>query len=481
MESIRESKLFELLKGFSPAEYKALGDFVLSPYYNKNRSIINLYEYLKKFSNDFANCKVTNEDISRYVYNDRKLNSVKVRSLTSDFVKLIEKFLIASEFETYGMFHKVLLLYQLNMKDMPKNFRSVLHETMQKQMDTFNRDENYYYNQIYLEVESFNYNLERQHTNVDVGEFKKIGNNIDLFFILTKLNLFHLMFYHRLDIDESSSYKLWLLDETLEYIESRIDEISKQHPVIYMKYLVLKTITNSGEEHYFRALKKFALDNVANFDNVTMTYIFGALTNYCTIKCNLGVKKFKLERYKIYQILDEKKIFDHDKYISYVDFLNAIISSLEINKVDWAEYFYNKNKDRIFPSLQEDTLNLAKAQILYMKKNYTDAIKLINNVSYTNHYFYLRSKMLLARLYYDKNELEPIIYLLDAAKHFLKRNTKVTKMNRDAFGNFFNFMTKILSLKGHKKPNIKELRDELLKQTNVSSKEWLLRKLDEMD
>lgn len=481
MENIRESKLFELLKGLTPTEYKELGDFVFSPYHNKSKNVITLYEYLKKFSHDFANCKITNEDIFRHVYNDRRLNPVKVRSLISDFVKIIEKFLIMSEFETYGMFHKVLLLYQLNMKDMPKNFKSVLHETMQKQLDTFNRDENYYYNQIYLEVESFNYNLERHHTNVNVSEFQKIGENIDLFFILTKLNLFHLMFYHRLDIDESSSYKLWLLDETLSYIEDRIDLIAKQHPVIYMKYLVLKTITNPDKENHFRALKKFALDNVENFDNVTMTYIFGALTNYCTIKCNLGVKKFKLERYKIYKILDEKKIFDHDKYISYVDFLNAIISALETNKVDWAEYFYDKNKNRIFPSLQEDTLNLAKAQILYMKNNYNDAIKLINNVSYNNHYFYLRSKMLLSRLYYDKNELEPIIYLIDAAKHFLKRNKKVTKMNREAFGNFFYFMSKIISLREHKKPNVKEIKDELIKQTNVSSKEWLLKKLDELD
>jgi len=164
-----------------------------------------------------------------------------------------------------------------------------------------------------------------------------------------------------------------------------------------------------------------------------------------------------------------------------VDFLNAIISALETNKVDWAEYFYNKNKNRIFPSLQEDTLNLAKAQILYMRKNFNDAIKLINNVSYNNHYFYLRSKMLLSRLYYDKNELEPIIYLIDAAKHFLKRNKKVTKMNRDAFGNFFYFMTKIFNLQERKNPNIKEVKDELIKQTNVSSKEWLLKKLDEMD
>jgi hypothetical protein len=478
MTGIKENKLLELLKSFSVSEYKRFGDFVRSPYHNKSTFSVILYYYLKKYSKDFGQCSFTYEEISKQVYKDKKYNPPKIRSLVSDFVKLIEQFLIHTQLETYNTFQKVLLLYELNTRDLSKNFKTVLKETMDKQEAQFNKDEDYYYNQIFLEVESFNYNLERHHSNVDITEFQKIGENIDLFFILTKLNLFHFMFYHKLDIDVSSTYKLWLLDEILLNIENRLDIISKQHPVIYMKYLVFKTILKPEDEKYFHDLKKFAINNASNFNNVTMGYIFGALTNYCTTKCNLGIKKFKAERFKIYKILDDKKIFDSEKYINYVDFLNSVISALEYNKVSWAEYFYNKNKNRIMPELKEDTLNLSKAQILYTKKNYDEAIKFINNVSYNNHYFYLRSKMIISRIYYDKNELEPIIYIVDAAKHYIKRNKKITQMNQEAFGNFFYFIGKIINLREHIKPRVDDTREELLKVTNVSSKEWLLNKLD---
>ena len=481
MTVIKESKLIELLKGFQPAEYKRFGDFIMSPFHNKSETLINLYEYLKKYSHDFGNCTVTNEDISKFVYKDKKLNPVKVRSLVSDFLKLIEQFFVYVQFESYDTFKKVLLLNELNNRDMPKNFKFVLGETMKKQATAFNKDEDYYYNQIFLEVESFNYHLDR-HPVISESDFQKIGDNIDLFFILTKLNLFHFKFYHRQDIEESSTYNLWLMDEILAYIESHLESISKQNPVIYIKYLVFMTIVKPEDESHFYTLKKYALNNVTKFDSVNLAYIFSALTNFCTLKCNLGIKKFKMERYSIYKMLDDRKILDKDKYINYVDFLNTIISAVEVNKLSWAEYFYNKNKDRIMPAiLKEDTLNMASSQILYARKKYDEALKLISVVSYNNQYFYLRSKMLISRIYYDKNELEPIIYIIDAAKHYLKRNKRITKMNREAFGNFYYFMTKILNLREHVNPKVFDTIAELNKQINVSSKEWLMNKLKEME
>lgn len=476
----RENKLIELLKGISPSEYKHLGDFVRSPFHNKSTTLVILYDYLKKYSRDFNSCNVTNEEISKQVYKDKKLNPIKVRSLISDFVKTIEKFFVYNQFESCEMFQKVLLLSELNMRDLSKNFNTVLKETMNRQETQFNRDEDYYYNQIYLEVESFNYFLERRPL-LSGQEFQKIGENLDLFFILSKLNLFHFMIYHNQNMDETSNYNLWLMNEILLHIESQLDQISKKHPVIYMKYLIFKTIVNPEKEQFFYDLKKFALKNVSNFDNKTMSYIFGALTNYCTLKCNLGHLKFKSERFGIYKILDERGVLNIEKYINYVDFLNAIISALEVNKITWAENFYNKNMDRIIPALKDDTLNLAKSQILYLKKNYDEAAKLVNTVSYNNHYFYLRSKMLLSRIYYDKNELEPIIYIIDAAKHYIKRNKKITKLNLDAFGKFFYFMTRIINLREHTRPDVEETGKELLKEKNVSSKEWLLKRLKEME
>lgn len=477
---MKENKLSELLRGLSANEFKKFGDFVRSPFHNKSQKIILLYDHLKSFSADFSKYEITHEDISKLIYSDKQKSESKVRSLISDFVRLIEKFLTLNQYSKNTAAQQVHLLTALNERDLSKSFRSTLKETMGSQEKQFNRDEDFYYNRIFLELESFNYGLQRN-TGIDEQGFNKISDNIDLFFILTKLNLLHFMSYHQQNFADRYSYNIWQVNEVIKYIESKLNRIRKEHPIIYMKYLILMTIIKPEKENYFKDLKKFVLTNHEKLSSEVMDYIFGALTNYCMTKCNSGVKRYRIERFRVYKIMEEMSLFETDKYINYVDFMNAIISSLDVNRSGWAEKFFDKHRTRILPELAEDTLNLAKTQILYHKKKYEEAIKHLNNVSYSNYIFYLRSKMLLSRIYYDKKDTEPIIYIIDAARHYLKRNKQISRANYESFSKFFNYLNKLINLESSQKFHIKKMEDELMREKSISSKDWFLEKLKDLE
>jgi hypothetical protein len=477
---MKESKLSELLCSFTSSEYKKFGDFVRSPFFNKSQKIILLYDHLKQYSEDFSKYEVSNEDISNLIYGRDEHSYSKVRSLTSDFVHLIERFLIISGYERNNTAQQVQLLTELNERGLTKSFRSTLKETLQATENQFSRDEDYYYNRIFLEVEKFNYSLLRN-TDIDEEGFSRISENIDLFFILTKLNLLHFMSYHRQNFAEKYNYKIWQVNEVIRYIESKLKFIKKEHPIIYMKYLILMTIIKPDEENYFSELKKFVMLNHTGLGYEVLDYIFGALTNYCMTKCNAGEKKYRAERFSVYKKMEELSLFETDKYINYVDFMNVIIASLEVNKTGWAVKFFDKHKTRILPEFAEDTLNLARTQIYYHKKKYDEAIKCLNNVSYSNYIFYLRSKMMLSRIYYDKKDTEPIIYIIDAARHYLKRNKQISKAHYESFSKFFNYLNKLISLDGSSKSQIHNISEALKKETSISSKEWFLEKLKKLE
>jgi hypothetical protein len=464
----------------SPNEFKRFGDFVRSPFHNKSQRIILLYDHLKKYSGNFNTFEISYEDISKVIYGDKQPAESKVRSLVSDLVRLIEKFLVLTEYSKNISAQRVQLLTALNERDLSKSFRSTLKEMTGIREKQFNRDEDFYYNQIFLELESFNYHLQRD-TSIDELGFNKISDNIDMFFILTKLNLLHFMSYHQQNFADRYDYNIWQVNEVINYIESRLNRIKREHPIIYMKYLILMTIIKPEKENYFLLLKKFVLANHEKLKFEVLDYIFGALTNYCMTKCNSGIPAYRAERFKVYKVMEEMSLFETDKYINYVDFLNVIISSLEVNKVGWTEKFFDKHKSHILPELAEDTLNLARTQIYYHKKKYDEAIKFLNNVSYSNYIFYLRSKMLLSRIYYDKHDTEPIIYIIDAARHYLKRNRKISKANYDSFSKFFNYLNKLINLESRHKFEIKKMRDELNKEKSISSRDWFLEKLKELE
>jgi hypothetical protein len=179
--------------------------------------------------------------------------------------------------------------------------------------------------------------------------------------------------------------------------------------------------------------------------------------------------------------MEDNEIFSKEKYVSFVDFLNAIISALEVNKLAWTEKFFEKYKDSLLPELMEPTVALARTQILYYKKQYDKALEILNTVTYDNYYFYLRSKKLFVMIYYEMGKLDSIPYIVDAARHYLKRNTKITRLNRELFLKFFNYVQKLINLDPCQANKIKNTKYELIKEENVSSKEWLLTKIEELE
>lgn len=477
---MRENKIAGLLKGLSPSEFKKFGDFIRSPYHNKSVKSIELYDFIYNYTGDFRLASISLEEINKAVYHEKSSNLSKVRSLISDFSKLIEKFLTLTEWEKNKAYQKTMLLTALNDRSLSKNFHRVLNETLEEQNAEFNRDEDYYYNRIFLEVETFNYGLERN-TFIIPEDFQKISSSIDLFFIITKLNLLHFMYYHKQNITGSDNYGIWLKNEIIENIEKNISAVKKEHPVIYMKYLILKTITDPENYIHFTNLKKFLLKNIEKMNHDVRAYIFGALTNYCIIRCNSGDVKFKIERYKIYDLMEKSGMFVTDKYINYIDFLNLVFASLEVGKINSAEDYFAKYRNLIIPELKSDTLYLAQAQIHYYKKKFDSAIRALNNVSYYNAYFYLRAKVLLTRIYYEMKETEPIDYIIDTAKHYVKRKSKYTALNGELYNKYFLYLKKLIGLDADDKEKIDNIKFSILNDTNVMGKEWLLNKITELE
>ena len=65
------------------------------------------------------------------------------------------------------------------------------------------------------------------------------------------------------------------MNEIISYIEDNLARISKEHPNIYMKYLILMTIVKPSDESYFRNLKKFVINNYHKFSSEVLQYVLG--------------------------------------------------------------------------------------------------------------------------------------------------------------------------------------------------------------
>ena len=87
------SKLVSLLKTLSPTEMKELKDYINSPFFNKNRKVVALFDHIRKFYPDFSNNSLTDQSISAVIFPGMKHDYFKIRNLTSDLFSLAKDFL----------------------------------------------------------------------------------------------------------------------------------------------------------------------------------------------------------------------------------------------------------------------------------------------------------------------------------------------------------------------------------------------------
>ncbi|MBK8552963.1 MAG: hypothetical protein IPL53_18635 [Ignavibacteria bacterium] len=126
---MQKLKLTELVLSFTPSELRRFGDFIRSPFYNKNKKLILIYEY---FENTVASSSeiLSKEELWNYINPGEKFSDSGVRSYLSDFKKLLEKFVIVIEEEKNLMNQKNILLNSYAERNSHKNF-----EVLSKEME----------------------------------------------------------------------------------------------------------------------------------------------------------------------------------------------------------------------------------------------------------------------------------------------------------------------------------------------------------
>jgi hypothetical protein len=474
---MKNSKLSELFWGFSDKSYKKAREFLSSPYFNKNPNFVLLLEHIETFKNsEFPE----NEDFQSFIVKKNLCEENNVRVFISQFTKLVQLFLETEELNKRPVLRRTFLLNVLNGINAQKSFNMILNETKKQQQETFTKDEDYYYNQMYIELEELNHKMIRDNYQLN-DNIKNVSVNLDHFFILSKLNLLHFASHYQKDLSSYYDTDIWLRKEMEKFLSKEYETLKKDHPVIYAKYLILLTISKPADIKNYYKLKEFTIMNSGRLNIDALDYIFTALMNYAITRINNDDEAFSKEMVELFYLMERFEIINDTTSIDYIVFLNIISTFIARNDVDKAEEFFGKYKGNVIPFFKEDTSNLALAAIEFSRGNREEAIKLLNIINYKNYYFYLRSKTLLSKILFDSGEFESIHYLCDATKHYLKRNKdKISQSLFRLYNSYFSLADKLVNLKLSQSSNLSVKKQDLLKMIRkeklLTSRAWLVEK-----
>lgn len=472
--------MVEYLNKLTPEELEKFGKFLTSPYFNSNTNSVKLYDLLYP---SYPNIKNENFDkftLSKNIFSEKRVNDVKIRKLISDFTIALEKFLTQIEIEKNHIGNKISLINSLRTRGFSKRCDMGIREVNKIQKMQFSKDGEYYFNQINIESAYFYYKF--SDFKLEYAEcLQKRSDNLDYFFIFNKLHTFNEMSFN--EMSKSKTFNKSYLNEIIKFLEVNREIIKKEHPNIFIIYMVMM-MTSTFDDKYLEELLQYLDRNENKFTKKNLSYYYHYVRSYYVMKINSGQSKYLEPAFNVFKLMQTKQLFLIDNIINDMEFSSVINIALSLKKYDWLNSFIDEYSKYLDPSFSKDAYNLAKAKILYAKKDFEQVYSHLNEVEFRDPTYYYNSKFIMGRVNFETGNLNGVVYILSNLRQYLRTKEILTPEQVAAIQSFIKYMTHLIDLYESDSAKKKSLRVILKKELDnekkmVPSKNWFYEQLKE--
>ena len=479
---MHKSNLIELLKIFTPKEFKELGEFVKSPLYNKNENVINLYLYIKKYFPDLESINLEKEKVYKVLTGKDDYNDGFMRTVIFNLSKLAEEFLATNNIPPIEK-DLTYLNFLFNRTGADKLFEKKFRQVSETLGKEELKDQYYYYCLYRMQALLMSFNSKyRAFLNKKDFHAQDEINTLDsllTFYLLAALPEYRFFFNqaHVINID----FEFNFLDEIINFLKR--SGFHKNIPELNLFFNEL-LLVKENDEKYFFAVKDIAMKEIDSYRFGVKFNTIGLLANTAITQYYSGKDKFLNERFEVYQLILDKGLYKkfEDSFFDDMLFKNIVSTGLQLNKVEWTENFIKEYIDKLNPEDKENSLNLNLARLMFYKKNYEKALEHLSIIKNVNHIHYKTEiKILTLMIYYEQSRNDEAVAVIDSYRHFLSNDALIPDNRKERNYNFIRFINDLIKAKENQSLNAAYDIEHSIKTTpNTYEKEWLQQKTEEL-
>lgn len=479
---MKEPKLLRQLKELSPVELDRFRDFVHSPFFNRNTSTTQLFEHI--YSQLPAMSHFDKKKIFQEIYGAKPFKVYKVNNLMSYLMGLLERFHGQILLEEKQREQQLLELEYSYRKNQTALFQSQQLKLKKQLLSSKNKDSQHYYHlhRYYLLNDYFSL---QQGSRVQAELLRKQVAAFDTYYISEKLK-YSCDMLSRMNV-MNREFALDFLPELLAYLRSNWDKYRDIAP-IEMYYNVLMTLLESDQEAHYKKLKVLLVQHQDRFGKEEAQLLYDYAQNYCIKKINQGKSSYLKEIFTLYQQLIETGLILKNDLLSEWDYKNIVTVGCRLGAFEWTEHFIKTFKEHLNATSRENAYTYNLASFYYSTNQYNEALLLLQQLEFTDVYYHLGAKFIQCKIYYELEETEALLSLLDSFRIYVLRNKNMAKKQQQAPLNFIRF-TKKLTLLRNKQDLItkQKFQQQLEKLTGairdteaIVNVDWLMERLKAM-
>ncbi|MBK8551242.1 MAG: hypothetical protein IPL53_09355 [Ignavibacteria bacterium] len=477
---MKEVKLFNLLKSISKNEFIELRNFIESPVFNSNKTLVSMYDYLYKNYDKVINTEVSKFDLYKSVFGSEIFHESKYWKITSAFSSVIDRYLIYNEFLKDSYYQKNLLLEVYRTRNIQKQFASLSKEIQKSFEMEFNKGLNFFLNQTHYYFQNISYLGTGDNHDLD-SEIEKLFENLRMFFIMTNITSVSIISNLKKEFIDNSTSKLWLFDDIMDYLYKKKSYIKKNYLTVYIFYIIILSKIYPDEEKYYFEVKRIILRNREKYSSNLFRHMLINILDYSVNKLVKGEEKFLNEIFILNKMMNDNSLTLFGEYIQSDYYYSVIEHVTMLKKISWAKEFAEKYKHYLSVNDRESAVNLGLARITFENKDFNSSLQHLLKVENINPYFYLSHKILLIQNNYELGKFENISFIMETLSKYLKRRIDISKELKENYVKFLYYFRKLKTISTTKVYLINSLEKEMQAEKFFLQKKWMLEKINELN
>lgn len=478
-----KTEIIEILSRLSPKQMKELGDFVRSPFFNRNENVEKLFNQLKQYYPEFKPEQIEKEAFFRNLFSGKEYNDSFMRMLIFKLTELAEKYLAYSEMKRTLSAEEIFTAKSFIELGMDKHAGKIIKRTENELNHIKIKEARFFERKFELEkLKDIIYSRGYTASTIKDKPNESLlyeSNNLTYFYLIMILQRYRYLLNKSFTVD--TDYNTEFLPHIISFLENE-GKSYLQNKVLWLLYRQIILLLDPSNEDLMFEIKKDLCSDTTPVEKYDRRDGLTVLTNLCIEKVYSGKKEFYKMMFEINTYLVDKNLY-HRVQGGYFDkevFTNIVIIALGQNEISWVQEFIEANYRKLPPDIRENERNFCYCKVYEKKRDFKKAKEYISRVAYTDIHIKMNARITKIIVEYELGNIEEVINEIENFRKFIQNDKLISKGNRKICSNFIKYTGKLCKARYSHKIDPDELKAEMIACEMLNSRTWLVEKTDEL-
>lgn len=463
------SKLVKLLSLLDQQEIKEFKQWVASPFFNKNKRVSQLANYLIRQYPHFSP-----ENVDKQFINTKLLKAKNLKSLNTTAHKLS---LLAEQYMVWKYNTKYPIQNELTYIDALESRGDKLF--LLKEIVNTKKNLAKEKKHLFTQLELFRLNHILYRNNLNNLSYQQKGTQL-INETLSCLNNSYINFRLSLEIEKKAKSLVFDVEEQVpllnmdDILSKNAEKIKSQDNTSAIFIEIIECHRQPTIEKY-KKLNHLVFTHIASYSPFLKISFIRSLINLSNLIYSSGETSILKDWFALYKYLVESNLFFKERKTNEGTFFNIVHLGCQLNEDVFIANFLQKCSVN---NIDKEVLAQGNAMFWFHQKKYEQVLEILAPISFGVVYQNLNTRSLLAKTYFCTTAYDKCTDFLASFEMFIRRNKKYNENLKTAILNFILTLRKMCSVK-FQDPTYKQTLKEYIQQEPVIAyKIWLLAQFD---